>query len=202
MNDIGYNIKRLREKSKMSVEAVADKLDVSDKEVLRWESGGDRADVKTLGKIAKILDADIADIIYGSKEREVGSKKRLIVFIIFAIITIIMMAASFILQNVVNDMCTALQSYTPAIIYMGIWTPALYIFTVMFVMSAVTWWSVRVRSKLVKQVIFIVSALFLLIYIIFFVLVFSDSNLFAQIMMGSPILFALPGLGIYLALKK
>ena len=60
--DIGYNLKRVREKQKITQQEVADFLGVDSKTYERWEKG--KADIKSsyLPKIAEFLHVEIQDL--------------------------------------------------------------------------------------------------------------------------------------------
>lgn len=66
---VGKNIKRLREKSGMTQEALAEQLCVTRQAVSNWETEKTQPDVETLGKLAEIFGVSVEEIIYGeSKE--------------------------------------------------------------------------------------------------------------------------------------
>jgi len=67
MNNVGKNIKRLREAANITQEAMAEQLSVTRQAVSNWETGRAQPDIDTLHKIATLLNTDINEIIYGEK---------------------------------------------------------------------------------------------------------------------------------------
>ena len=65
MRDIGKNIRYYREKKGYSQEQLAQLLFVTRQTVSNYETGRSRPDVKTLVKLAGLLDIDVTDLIYG-----------------------------------------------------------------------------------------------------------------------------------------
>lgn len=62
---IGKNIKKLREKKKLTQEEMAVKLDVTRQAVSNWETEKTQPDIETLHRIAQVLDVSVEEIIYG-----------------------------------------------------------------------------------------------------------------------------------------
>ena len=65
MRDIGRNIKALREKKGMTQEALAEALFVTRQTVSNYENGRSRPDLDMLVNIARVLDADVNQVLYG-----------------------------------------------------------------------------------------------------------------------------------------
>jgi len=68
MNNVGKNIKRLREDARMTQEEMAEKLNVTRQAISNWETGKTQPDIDTLHKIAALFETDINEVIYGSKQ--------------------------------------------------------------------------------------------------------------------------------------
>ena len=68
MNNIGKNIKRLRETANMTQEIMAEKLNVTRQAISNWETGRTQPDIDTLHNIAALFETDINEIIYGEKQ--------------------------------------------------------------------------------------------------------------------------------------
>ena len=62
----GKVIKDLREKNNMTQAALAEKLDVSDKTVSKWETGKGYPDISLLEQLAKELKISISELISGN----------------------------------------------------------------------------------------------------------------------------------------
>ena len=68
MNNIGKNIKQLRENANMTQEEMAEKLNVTRQAISNWETGKTQPDIDTLHKIATLFETDINEVIYGAKQ--------------------------------------------------------------------------------------------------------------------------------------
>jgi len=67
-NNIGRNIKRLRENANMTQEAMAEQLNVTRQAISNWETGKTQPDIEMLHKIAALFQTDINEVIYGEKQ--------------------------------------------------------------------------------------------------------------------------------------
>lgn len=61
--DIGLRIRRLRESKELSIQDLADKLDIEYNNVIRIEKGRTNFTIGTLVKIANALEVELRDII-------------------------------------------------------------------------------------------------------------------------------------------
>ena len=68
MNNIGKNIKRLRESANMTQESMAEQLNVTRQAISNWETGKTQPDIDTLHKISALFGTDINEVIYGAKQ--------------------------------------------------------------------------------------------------------------------------------------
>ena len=68
MASVGTHIKRLRAARHMTQEDLAERLFVTRQAVSAWETGKALPDVEMLERIAAALDADVAEIIYGTPQ--------------------------------------------------------------------------------------------------------------------------------------
>lgn len=60
---IGLNIREIRESQKLSIQDLADKLDMEYNNVIRIEKGRTNFTIGTLVKIANALEVDLKDIV-------------------------------------------------------------------------------------------------------------------------------------------
>lgn len=60
---IGSNIRKLRESKNLSIQDLADKLDIEYNNVIRIEKGRTNFTIGTLVKIANALEVDLRDIV-------------------------------------------------------------------------------------------------------------------------------------------
>ena len=65
----GQMIKRLREGRRMTQEALAERIDVSDKAVSRWECGRGYPDITLLEPLAAALGVSVAELVAGEDVR-------------------------------------------------------------------------------------------------------------------------------------
>lgn len=72
MNQIkfGMFMKELRKRNGLTQEQVAERLNVSNRTVSRWETGTNMPDISLLIEIAKIYDVSIPELIDGEKKSE------------------------------------------------------------------------------------------------------------------------------------
>ncbi len=65
MNEIGKNIRKLREEKKLTQEELAEKIHITRQSVSNYETSRSRPDVEMLKMLAEALDTDIETILYG-----------------------------------------------------------------------------------------------------------------------------------------
>lgn len=66
---VGTHIKALRKEKKWSQEKLAQEVSINDKYVYDIESGSKCMSIWLLVKLAKALDADVNDLLYGSGDK-------------------------------------------------------------------------------------------------------------------------------------
>lgn len=89
MNEFGNLIVSLRKKHNMTQKELAEKLNVSDKAISRWETGKNYPDIVTLQKLSKIFDTTIDDLLQGNdieQNRKQRRRKRCVLIILLAAI--------------------------------------------------------------------------------------------------------------------
>ena len=70
MNAVGKNLKQLRQREKLTQDALAERLHVTRQAVSSWETGKTQPDIETLTALAGALNADIRELIYGPGRME------------------------------------------------------------------------------------------------------------------------------------
>ncbi|MBM6908936.1 helix-turn-helix domain-containing protein [Oscillibacter valericigenes] len=70
MNAVGKNLKQLRQREKLTQDALAERLHVTRQAVSSWETGKTQPDIETLTALAEALHADIRELIYGPDRME------------------------------------------------------------------------------------------------------------------------------------
>ena len=68
MNAVGKNLKQLRQREKLTQDALAERLHVTRQAVSSWETGKTQPDIETLTALAESLDADVRELIYGPEQ--------------------------------------------------------------------------------------------------------------------------------------
>ena len=71
MNKIANNIKKYRQKQKMTQDELAEKLNVTRQAVSNWETGKTQPDIDTLAQIAEVFDISIEELIYEEKKTKI-----------------------------------------------------------------------------------------------------------------------------------
>ena len=79
-NKVGKLILNLRKEKNMTQKEVADKLNISDKTISKWERGLGYPDISLLSKLSNIFDINIEKILIGDlqpNEVDGGNMKRI-----------------------------------------------------------------------------------------------------------------------------
>lgn len=80
----GKTIKELREKRRLTQKELAEKINVSDKTVSKWETGKGLPDVSVLEELAKALGTSITELLTGDlreNENQSGNMKKMHFFV-------------------------------------------------------------------------------------------------------------------------
>lgn len=80
----GNVIKELREKRKLTQKELADKINVSDKAVSKWENGKGLPDISVIEELAKSLGISIAELLTGDlreNENQSGNMKKALFYV-------------------------------------------------------------------------------------------------------------------------
>jgi len=100
MASVGKHIRRIRTERHMTQEQLAEKLFVTRQAVSAWETGKAQPDVETLERIAGALEADVAEVIYGtSQSPNLRKLKRRWALIGGAFVTILAIIFIILLEN-------------------------------------------------------------------------------------------------------
>lgn len=83
----GNTIKELREKRQFTQKQLAEKLNVSDKTISKWETNKGLPDVGIITELSKALGVSLAELLTGeyaeNKNRSSNMKKYLFMFVLF-----------------------------------------------------------------------------------------------------------------------
>lgn len=62
---VGNIIRKARLEQKMTQKQLADKINISDKAISKWECGSGNPDISLILKLSKILDIDVYELLKG-----------------------------------------------------------------------------------------------------------------------------------------
>ncbi len=84
---ICQNIQAFRKQMNLTQEALAEKIGVARQTIVKWESGESSPDLETAGKLAKVLEVSVDDLVNAS-EGELAADKTMKGKHIFGLVTI------------------------------------------------------------------------------------------------------------------
>lgn len=208
---VSRNIKGIRETLGMPQETLAQKMGVTKKVVAELESGRQQPGLEDIARIAGALGVGAEDIIYGgNKQQKLQRKKRWAAFIVFGALMVAMIAATFPLYDYLFDIRDKYFAVWPSYVYMGVWRPAYYIVSALFILSAASLWNMYPHSRKQKRAVLWAAIAFVAVIIGSLALTFVDlgtvvfdiTSILGYEAVNAPVLFLLPALGLYLGIKK
>ena len=102
MKNIGETIASLRKKKGMTQNELAEKMNVTDKAVSKWERNLSCPDINTISKLADILEVSIEELLKAKKQDYSKSKMKDSINLIFRSVSIAMGVATVVL-NILNQ---------------------------------------------------------------------------------------------------
>ncbi len=102
MKSIGEIIASLRKAKGMTQNELAEKMNVTDKAVSKWERDLSCPDVNTISKLADILDVSVEELLKAKKKDEPNTKIKDLVNLIFKAVALAMGIAVVVL-NILNQ---------------------------------------------------------------------------------------------------
>ena len=94
MRNIGKNIRLARVNKNMKQEELAERLFITRQTVSNYENGKSRPDVDMLASIAKTLDVEINELIYGKQTEPVCKKEKIKLLIATSVLVLFTVAVS------------------------------------------------------------------------------------------------------------
>ena len=76
MKSIGETIATLRKEKKMTQSDLAQKMNVTDKAVSKWERGISLPDVETISKLADVLEVSVEELLKSKKKSYLNPKTK------------------------------------------------------------------------------------------------------------------------------
>lgn len=102
MKSIGETISSLRKKKELTQNELAEKMNVTDKAVSKWERDLSCPDVNTISRLAEVLDVSVEELLNAKEQRKSNSKMKDLVNLIFKAVAIAMGIAVVVL-NILNE---------------------------------------------------------------------------------------------------
>ena len=171
MNAVGKNLKQLRQREKLTQDALAERLHVTRQAVSSWETGKTQPDIETLTALAGALNADIRELIYGPERVERPYTRFQRRYIVCTAICILVFLAWCVLELTLAPYLAELlrKRYIlwPSYVY-GV-TGALFVYSAagMFLLSSISLWGdIRLRPKWLRRTLAVLGLLFLGHYVL------------------------------------
>lgn len=171
MNAVGKNLKQLRQREKLTQDALAERLHVTRQAVSSWETGKTQPDIETLTALAGALNADIRELIYGPGRVERPYTRFQRRYIVCTAICILVFLAWCVLELTLAPYLAELlrKRYIlwPSYVY-GV-TGALFVYSAagMFLLSSISLWGdIRLRPKWLRRTLAVLGLLFLGHYVL------------------------------------
>ena len=101
MKSIGETIASLRKKNGMTQNELAEKMNVTDKTVSKWERDISCPDINTISKLADILNVSVEELLSAKQKDYSNSKRKDLINLIFKAIALAMGIAVLVL-NILN----------------------------------------------------------------------------------------------------
>ena len=98
MKTIGEMISSLRKEKGMTQNELAEKMNVTDKAVSKWERDLSCPDINTISKLANILDVSVDELLQAKKKENSNTKLKDLINLIFKAISLAMGIAVVVLN--------------------------------------------------------------------------------------------------------
>ncbi len=171
MNAVGKNLKQLRQREKLTQDALAERLHVTRQAVSSWETGKTQPDIETLTALAEALDADVRELIYGPERVERPytrfQRRYIICAAVCALVFLAWIALELTLAPYLAELLRKQYILWPSYVY-GV-TGALFVYSAagMFLLSAISLWGdIRLRPKWLRRTLAVLGVLLLAHYVL------------------------------------
>lgn len=98
MKSIGETISSLRKKKGLTQNELAEKMNVTDKAVSKWERDLSCPDVNTISRLAEVLDVSVEDLLSAKEQKKTSDNSKDLIGLIFKAISIAMGIAVVVLN--------------------------------------------------------------------------------------------------------
>lgn len=169
MSDIAKNIKKLRQRKKLTQEELAEKLYVTRQAVSNWETGKNQPDIDTLKALAETLEVDVGELLYGPAPDQ-NRRKKIIVAVILCALAVAAWGAFVLVYD--KAMFERHQYKIGWSIFLTLVLRPLALLITGAALPALIsiWRDLRATSVRVRRWMLAVAAVFLLVYALGFVL--------------------------------
>ena len=171
MNAVGKNLKQLRQREKLTQDALAERLHVTRQAVSSWETGKTQPDIETLTALAEALGADVRELIYGPERVERPytrfQRRYIICAAVCALVFLAWIALELTLAPYLAELLRKRYILWPSYVY-GV-TGALFVYSAagMFLLSSISLWGdIRLRPKWLRRTLAVLGLLFLGHYVL------------------------------------
>ena len=171
MNAVGKNLKQLRQREKLTQDALAERLHVTRQAVSSWETGKTQPDIETLTALAGALGADVRELIYGPERVERPytrfQRRYIICAAVCALVFLAWIALELTLAPYLAELLRKQYILWPSYVY-GV-TGALFVYTAagVFLPAAISLWGdIRLQPRWLRQMLVVLGALLLAHYVL------------------------------------
>lgn len=102
MKSIGETIAYLRKEKGMTQNELAEKMNVTDKAVSKWERDLSCPDINTISKLADILDVSVEELLKAKKKENSNTKMKDLINLIFKAVALAM-GIAVVALNILNQ---------------------------------------------------------------------------------------------------
>lgn len=183
MNAVGKNLKQLRQREKLTQDALAERLHVTRQAVSSWETGKTQPDIETLTALAEALGADVRELIYGPERVERPytrfQRRYIICAAVCALVFLAWIALELTLAPYLAELLRKQYILWPSYVY-GV-TGVLFVYSAagMFLLSSISLWGdIRLRPKWLRRTLAVLGVLLLAHYVLWTMVPLSGNALY------------------------
>ncbi len=213
---IANNIKKCREGSNLSQQALADHIHVSRQTISNWERGVSQPDLDSLILLAEEFHVDVEEVIYGEKPLDVFQatrSKRIKYTILLGLISaVLLVLCTYLLPFLYAHIHENLVLYSSAKASL---LPVLYGTSSAFILSLISIWvDFRISLRFLRFTLLATAISTIVLYCVFMVVVFiggASYTSFNQIpavrvlfnwFLDHPVIFIFPGAMLFCGFNK
>lgn len=168
---VGRNLKRLRQRSGLTQDALAERLHVTRQAVSAWETGKNQPDVETLAALAEALGADVRELIYGPGAVEEGyarfQRRYVVCTVLCAAVVIAWLVMEVTLKPYLKLQRAQTYEMLPSMVYLLTAAPLGYLAAGCLIPAFASLWAdIRVRSVRARRVLLGLGLLALCYYLL------------------------------------